>query len=185
MEKDFRLKHYYGYHKQCLTIDEKRARYAYNGVVWRQSMVSRTIYGQILRLFFEKVWNEIIFNNYQFKLPERMGVIGLRKFKQRLITNDGKLRKSKLYKDWQGTFKMWKEYPETKGKKWLFHDNSHTNGFTFMIKWNDFSANFKNKKIYEFKVLNPIKRKLSQALQDPTVKVDAYDSTFKKYKPVK
>jgi hypothetical protein len=127
-------------------------------------------------LFFLKVIDEIIFNNYLYKLPKSLGLIAIYKRKSN-FRNDESLKTFAV--DYKKTKKLWEENPEAKKRKILVrHLNRHTNGYLMSINYTKNKAKYKNQTIYKFRPERyNFTRKLAKALKDESLKLDYYEKT--------
>lgn len=133
----------------------------------------KNTYKNIINSFFEILSKKIIHDNFEFKLPKRLGVIQLRKFKPTVKLKDGKIVKNFNPIDFKKTKDLWNRDEQAKKDKILVrHLNKHTKGFIFRIKYYYTSANYKNKKIYTFTAIRRIKKLITKATHENNI--DAY-----------
>ena len=88
--------------------------------------ITASEFSSICKDFNKRVSNLIIYENFSFLLPFRMGRIRIRKYKPKTyIQEDGSLDKSRLRPDWKATKKLWEQNPKAKeDKKLVFHLNN-------------------------------------------------------------
>lgn len=125
--------------------------------------VDYNTYRKICLLINKTIINKVIKENLLFILPYRGGNISIRKYKNKLrerVTENGNTILNQPV-DWKATKEMWLEEPELKGKKVIYIDNEHTDGYKFKFIWNTFNAKFKNKYLSGFKPLRKISRLLA------------------------
>lgn len=135
--------------------------------------VSKTLYGKFLKMFFEEIMNKVIYDNYEFKMPYRIGTLFIRKQKPSVKIIDGKIRSSYPV-DWNETLKLWDRDKEAKDKKIIVKNlNKHTNGYSFKIVYSRQLANYKNKYAWWFVPTRQHKLKLKNASKSG--KVDYYE----------
>ena len=136
--------------------------------------VNQKLFKAILTLFFKELVRRIIEESLVFRLPYRLGIIGIKKRPNRDIVYDenGKLdyKKSKLKIDFGETNKMWKEYPELKAqKKVVYHENDHSGNTNVKIEWNRFRTDksriVRNIKGYLFCPSREFKRNLAKHIK--------------------
>jgi hypothetical protein len=122
----------------------------------------------------KKVMELIIKKNLQFIMPYNIGKISIlmMKFKpvKKLVT--GVLNRPI---DWKETNLLWKERPELRGKKFIYHMNTHTGGYIGMFKWIKRTGYMKNALTYKFEAVKDAKRNVAKGLKDPFSKVDYYE----------
>lgn len=103
----------------------------------------------------------IIKESLEYRLPERMGFLRIKKKKQKLKLVNGKISPKKNVIDWENTWKYWQEcYPDKtwkeikqiKGKQVLFQTNPHTDGEIMKWYWRKGSG-VKNSTVYVFDVV--------------------------------
>src|SRR3990167_6641957 len=104
-------------------------------------------------LFFRKVAEECIKDNFELRLPRRMGFIAVKKYKNKTKFKDNAgYRFFNIPVDWKATKEMWKEHPEAKEKKKVvFHKNEETHGHILRFYWDNYTCPIKNKYGYYFK----------------------------------
>ena len=137
--------------------------------------ITRTLYGKIIEFFHCNITDEIMLENFEYKMPARLGTINIRKKKPKLrFDQNGKLINT-MPVDWKATKDLWEEDPECKEQKKLVrHLNEHTNGYVPFWNYSVSTATFKNKSVYKFKPTRTIKRELSRILKDPNLKINYY-----------
>lgn len=103
----------------------------------------------------------IIRDSLEYRLPERMGFLRIKKKKQKLIIINGRISPKKNIIDWENTWKLWKEMyqdkswkeiKKMKGKQVLFQTNRHTDGEIMKWYWRKGSG-VKNSTVYVFDVV--------------------------------
>ena len=106
-------------------------------------------------------------NGNSVKLPERMGLLELRKMKVGAFVNDGNL-KITYPPDWSETLKLWYEDEEARKNKTLLR---HENPYVYHIKYctNGNAANYNNKGFYQFAMNTFVKRALSRNIKQGKV----------------
>ncbi len=137
--------------------------------------VDRNMYGQIVDFFHKRISEEIMLDNFEFKLPERLGILSIKKRKPKLkFDEEGKLINT-MPIDWKATKDLWEEDAESKElKKLVRHLNEHTNGYVPYWCYNSYPGTFKNKSVYKFKSTRTNKRDLNKILKDPNIKTNYY-----------
>ncbi|QDP46421.1 MAG: hypothetical protein GOVbin1709_83 [Prokaryotic dsDNA virus sp.] len=105
-------------------------------------------YRDICEKYNQYIVNCIIEDTLEFKLPERLGSIRIRKIK-------GKVGGKRI--DWALT----KKY-----NKKIYHLNMHTDGYYYKWMWHKQDACFKNKSVYSFVAPRKAKRKMAGLLKE-------------------
>lgn len=124
--------------------------------------LNRSDFRSVLKLFNKKLIEEMIFNNFEFRIP-RLGILSLKKIKVETF-KDGQINK-KLPIDWVKT----KQF-----KKTIYILNEHTDGHSYYFDFIPFK--FKNNRYYKFKPSRSLNRYLAKILKNPDVygTIDAY-----------
>lgn len=132
--------------------------------------ITRTQYTAFLKLFFDRIIDKIIYENYEFKIPSRLGKMYIRKYssKPRLDEN-GKLV-ANLPIDWNSTIKLWNKDKEARDKKILVkHLNKHSDGYVYKFYFIRGTSSVKNRYMWWFKPTRQNKLKLKSAITKGTV----------------
>lgn len=139
--------------------------------------VEYKVFSNIIKEFHQAVSEAIIYENFNFKLPRRLGILRVKRFKIKIkLLPNGKVDTTKLSPDWQATKKLWARDPEAREKKQLvLHLNRHTEGYTYKFYWHKGSCNVKNHTAYSFKMNRFTTRQLAQLLKDPNRIIDFYE----------
>ena len=140
IKSDFGTKDYYKYYK---SIGGK--------LTYKQ-------FSSVIRDFNKGLYGIICSSDYEYKFPNRIGVLTIIKVKNFISTTaDGKL-KTNLTPDWKTTMKLWDENPEARKNKIVIrHENRQSNRHLFKFIYRKTTANFRNKKIYAFSVNRGLK----------------------------
>lgn len=95
--------------------------------------ISKKQYKEINDAFNKALFEMLLVTGEEFNLPERLGSFQFVKFKPKNPSID---------------------FAETKrlGQK-VVHDNLHSDGYAVKLKWDKSGANFKNKKVWDFKLV--------------------------------
>ena len=137
--------------------------------------VPRSTYGQVIEFFHSRITDEIMLDNFEFKLPARLGTLGIRKRKPKLRYDEEGNLVNTMPVDWKATKELWDEDPESKEQKKLVrHLNEHTQGYVPFWYYNARTATFKNKLAYKFVATRTVKRTLTKILKDPNIKINYY-----------
>lgn len=164
LESHYNLPHYYDFYRESTFKNDWNHPY----------YIKRSLYNKILKEYYKEISRMIIYENYEYKLPSRLGVICIRKYKPLNKIENGELI-NKLPVDIGATMKLWNSNEEARKKKILLrHLNKHTDGYVakfFLIKH---TANFKNKSLYNFTATRTNKREVTVALKNPKLKIDYF-----------
>lgn len=138
--------------------------------------VKRGQYGDVLRDLNEAVAKLIVEDNFELRIPSRLGTKRVKKTKQVLKTDEeGNLITRGLAVDFKATLEMWAEDPEAKAeKRKIYHLNEHTGGYKHKWFWSKKICNAPNKKVYQFIASRDHKRFLGKELKTND-KIDFYE----------
>lgn len=138
-----------------------------------ETSLSYIEYINVVKSYFLKVIDEIIYHNYTYVMPSRLGSIGI--YKSKIKRDENSIKKYPI--DFGATNKLWKENPEAKEKKILVrHLNKHTDEYIMFIRYSNKYSNFRNKKIYAFQpVRQEFKRKAAKAFKNKSLNLDYYE----------
>ena len=142
---------------------------------------------QTFKVLLEKINKELIRmvveESLILKLPMKLGQLRVMKYKPEVIDKDGNFRKERMAPNWKATKEYWqKEYPdltmeeifELDNKILVYHDNSHTGGYTMTFKWENSRTAIKGKTAYSFIPTRKHDRSLAEWLKNPYRKNDYY-----------
>ena len=137
-------------------------------------LISHILYSKIVSDFNSQIKDLIAEERYEFKIPNDLGMIAVRKFKPKVgLDKDGNLI-NKLPVNPRATRELWDSNPEAKKNKvFIRYTNKHSEGFVFTIHYyKKFKAKFKNKSLYKFEFVRGFKNKVSELAQKGLI--DAY-----------
>lgn len=139
--------------------------------------VSSSEFSAFCKEFNNRISDLIIYENFSFLIPFRLGRIRIRKYKPKVhIKEDGSMDKSRLRPDWNATKKLWKNNEEAKKeKKLIYHLNDHTDGYQHRWFWEKLTSNVKNNSAYSFIPSRNNKRTLAKALKDEDLEIDYFE----------
>lgn len=140
-------------------------------------VLSRTMYGDIIRDFNSHIRDRMSTKGAGFLIPCRLGRIDLRKTKPEVkIDEDGSVINN-LPTNWKETRKLWAENPAAKEANIKIRfTNEHTDGYTFKVSYLKGRAIFKNKSIYKMRFNRDLKRNLSKSIFGG--KIDAFINKY-------
>ena len=127
-------------------------------------IISSQTYNNIITDFNSGIVDLILEEQYDFKIPFRLGMIGIRKFKPRLgIDDNGKLI-NKLPVNPRATRELWDSDPEAKKNKvYIRYTNKHSDGYVFTIHYfKKYKAKYKNKSVYKFEPVRSFTNNLAK-----------------------
>ena len=127
--------------------------------------VDSATYSRIVDIFNKEVRRIIIEESFDFRMPARLGRIGIRKRKVSPYINSKGDYVNPLPVDWKATHELWEDNPEAKEEKKLVrHRNKHSGGYIAQWTFMKRSANFKNKSAYSFKATRTAKQLLGEIM---------------------
>jgi hypothetical protein len=138
--------------------------------------VDKNIFIKIVKEFNDSICHACIYNNFEFKMPARLGIIRLKKRKARATFNeDGSLNTRYLAVDWKSTKELWSTDPTAKEHKQIvFHLNRHSKGYIFTWHWERFNMNLVNKSAYHLDMMRKHDREITKAINNPDLNIDCY-----------
>jgi hypothetical protein len=115
---------------------------------------------RICKKFNQRVMAGIL-QGYVFKMPYRLGSIGVVQTKKKIrFKEDGTLDPRNLVINWEKTYILWKQlypdcvkksdYKKYKDKPLLYYTNEHTDGRVMKFHWKKKGSSMKNKSVYSF-----------------------------------
>ena len=108
----------------------------------------------------------IISKNYRYRLPKRMGIITITKYKNYVTFENGEL-KTNLPIDWNATLNLWEADEQAKANKVILRvENTHSNRYTFKLRYLKSQANYRNKTVYSMNFNRTLKNKLTKAIHN-------------------
>lgn len=142
-----------------------------------EKTVSNSEFSIICKDFNKRISNLIIYENFSFLLPFRLGRIRIRKYKPKTyLQKDGTLDKTRLRPDWNATNRLWAQNPEAKKeKKLVYHLNEHTNGYQHRWFWEKLTSNVPNNSAYSFIPSRSNKRTLAKVLKNEELEIDYFE----------
>tara|TARA_R100001463_G_scaffold42850_4_gene89602 strand:+ start:7685 stop:8251 length:567 start_codon:yes stop_codon:yes gene_type:complete len=137
--------------------------------------VDYSTYCKVIDSFNKQLRDEILYNSFDFNMPYRLGLLGIRKKKLTpWINKEGELV-NPLPIDWKATMDLWEVDEEAKRlKKRVRHYNEHTKGFIAQWYYSTTKATYQWKSAYSFIPCRTAKLDLSKILKDEDSKIDYY-----------
>lgn len=132
-------------------------------------------YCKVIDMFNKALRDEILHNSFDYNLPSRLGLLGIRK-KKRIpwIDKEGNLVNT-LPVDWKATLELWEVDPKAKKEKKLVrHFNEHSKGYIAQWYYSTTKATYKWKSAYSFIPCRTAKLGLSKVMKDEDSKTDYY-----------
>lgn len=126
--------------------------------------IDKTTYTKFLKIFFDEMIDKIIYENYEWSLPFRLGRIFIRKFQTKVKIEEGKVINN-YPPDWNATLALWERDEEARENKTVVkHLNKGTSGYVYRFMYSKRTANYKNKYAWWFKPTRQNKMKLKSAI---------------------
>ena len=114
--------------------------------------VSIAVWSKVIKDFNKMVAKKIIDENFEFKIPYRLGYLRIKKTAMPLNIRDGKLNTTGLKPDWKKTNLLWeKDLDARMKKKFIYHDNRHSDYYYYRWDWDRYTVQLKNQHFYMFK----------------------------------
>lgn len=147
-------------------------------------VIDYTTFAKVVKEFNKEVVRLMIEEGAEFKMPDRLGSLRIKKYKGKITFNeDGSIKKKRLAVNWKETWELWdKEYPgilrthmkEIPNKPLVYHLNEHSDGYRFFPYWNKKGSNADNRKVYSF-VFTSVNNRLLAAVVKGDNKPDYYE----------
>lgn len=154
-------------------FDEKKGRV----LIDRSSSfyVDYSKFCKVIDAFNLKLRDEILLNSFDFNMPYRLGLLGIRKKKLTPWINAEGVLVNPLPVDWKATLDLWEADPEAKRlKKRVRHFNEHSKGYIGQWYYSTSKATYQWKSAYAFIPCRTAKLMLKDILTDEDSKVDYY-----------
>lgn|SRR3990167_9727720 len=137
-------------------------------------------FNDLLTDFHDAVVHECLYNRFEYKAFERLGIFRIAKKKHVFVIDEpsNKINRKYVMIDWAETYKLWKNKPELKGKRYIYFTNKDTGGYYFKWEWSSKIAKFMNQNFYIFRPVKQGKKKLNKAITTIT-NYDAYEGVRK------
>jgi hypothetical protein len=128
--------------------------------------VGRKTYAYIVKHFHKRIGDILASEEYNFKLPHRLGVVCVKKSRNFIAFTNGKLF-TNLPVNWKDTNALWRNDSEAKEKKILIrYENYHTNRHSYKFCYIKSKAIYKNKVVYKVQINRAIKRQLANIIHE-------------------
>jgi hypothetical protein len=133
-------------------------------------------YSKILDMFNKNISKIIMENSYEFILPRRLGIIRIKKYKQKInLDENGNIINRAFKVDFKSTLDLWSNDEEAKlNKTKVYHLNNHTEGYRCFWYFSNYRCNLTNKSLYKFIPTRANNRNLAKLLKNPNFKGDYY-----------
>jgi len=145
-------------------------------------VIGKKLFTDILREFFSKIVDMLIFEGKELTMPHKLGNIRIRKNKVKvLLDKNGNVDKRRLAPDWGATRRMWKRiYPDKSwdeilavpNKSMVYHENKHSDRYQHKWHWDKSTCLVKNNSAYSINMARGNDRKLAKALKEEGYKLD-------------
>lgn len=138
--------------------------------------VSFDKYKEVCYEYNLRVSDAIIKQSFEFKIPYKLGILRIKKNKQKFKIIEGRLKPKRAMIDWFNTrYVLWKRlYPnktlaelkEIKDKPLVMFTNEHSNGEIMRWYWDKRYNKVKHKKAYLFKPVKQNRLDLGKHIKD-------------------
>jgi hypothetical protein len=126
----------------------------------KNSKITREVYFAVVYDITKAIADMIIRESFEYRIPEKLGFLRIRKKKPKLKIRDGRIDINKNIIDWEATWKYWettysgKTRKEIRGIKnkpgVIFQTNPHTDGEVMSWYWDKMTCTVKNNSVYNF-----------------------------------
>ena len=135
-----------------------------------KGIVSQTVYGEIQREFFGRVFEEVIYPGKIAYLPFGFGKLYIksRRPKVELDMETFEIKKHTLRVDYGATNKLWAIDPVAKAEhRRIYHENTHSMENIYRFVWNHkYAKNVSGLHLVRFKVNRPQARGLNKYIRE-------------------
>lgn len=148
--------------------------------------VSYKQYMAVYEDFIYAIVHKIIEESADFRVPQRLGDIGIRKTKiKKELQPDGTVKSLNRPVNFKATIELWerlygttdkKELKKIEDKPLVRFNNNHTGHYTFFICWDKRTCNVKNQSRYKFLPCRKFKRMIKEITAEKTI--DYYESEW-------
>lgn len=131
-------------------------------------------FNEILKEAYSEIVKLMVFENFQFKMPQKLGYLRLKKKPLVMPIKDGNVVTKYISIDWKKTKEYWekiypdktpKEITEIKNKPLIRELNEHTDGYRLRWFWDKHNAVILNKEYYQFRMSRTNKQFLASSLR--------------------
>lgn len=140
----------------------------------RREVSDGAMYNKILALLFKKIFEEIIYQGYNFRYRKLGKFLAVMFYPTVREDEEGRIITNKPV-DYPSTFRLRRETGNNKLK--VYFDNEDTGGLVYKVMWETSTAHFTNKSFYSFSLNAGLKDIFSAAVK--TGKVRATLVNFK------
>tara|TARA_R110000803_G_scaffold49695_1_gene103403 strand:- start:1126 stop:1626 length:501 start_codon:yes stop_codon:yes gene_type:complete len=138
-------------------------------------LVSQSLHAKVLNSFNKKLSKIILEEAFEYIIPQRVGALRIKKYKPRLIDNEGNLIKKNLKPDWKATNELWARDEKAKENKTrVYHTNKHSDGYEYKWHFSNYRSNCVNKSAYCFLPSRTNKRGITALVTDENFEGDYY-----------
>jgi len=134
--------------------------------------ITQAMVVKIINRYFTMAQNDLSFGN-TVGLGTVLGDLYVVKTKKKVYINEAGDLINNLPIDQAATMTLWREQPSLKGKTFIRHINTHSDGFLFKLKYDKFRFKLINKSVYSFKFSKKLKGILSENIINK--EVQAYE----------
>ena len=144
---------------------------AYSLYEEKYEKIDKKLYFDIVYDILKTISHMIITESFEYRIPEKLGYLRIRKKKPKLKIKNGKIDINKNIIDWKATWEYWDSYYPNKTRSEIrnikdkpgviFQINKHTNGEVMSWFWDKNTCNAKNNSVYSF---SPVKGGLFEGM---------------------
>lgn len=138
--------------------------------------LDESLYCTIIKEFCAEVMHHIIYKNFIFKFPHRLGQLLILKTKLKpKLDKEGNLINVGI--DYAKSWELWREmHPDKsdqeiagiKGKPIVYHDNKHSDYYSPKFYWDKRTCTAKNQGVYSFRASRSHKRTVASIFKQQT-----------------
>ena len=131
----------------------------YKHYLKRGGKLSQGKFSDVCRGFNARIYDKMIKDGFEFKLPYNLGMLRIKAIKPKIKTLNGEIIKNSYPIDWPRTRKLWEEMyskeemshiRDVKDKPLVYHENDHSNGYRMIVVWDRSLIGLKGTGMYGF-----------------------------------
>lgn len=123
--------------------------------------LTQTMVAKILDTYFSLAQDDLSRGN-STELGAGLGELIVTKKKKSVFLNEEGNVVNDMPVDMAETYKLWRENPSLKGKRFVRYMNDHSDGYQYRLVFRSAKGKWKNRTVYKFQFSNTLKKKLSE-----------------------
>ena len=139
--------------------------------------INQTKYTKVFKDVMEDLMKLIIYENFDFRFPLKIGNLRVRKTKIKLeLDEEGNVNTRSLRPDWYSTKELWATDEEARlNKTLIYHMNDHNDRYNMWFYYDKRTSDMLNQSAYKLLMSRKWKRELAKALKNKKLKIDYFE----------